>query len=201
MNLRGHFLAYKASLPNGTPHPFEGDDEPVRLGNIAYATDDPATPADESKKLLVSLINVQEEFTMKNMPAVRKSGINLEYKNPPVFLNLFVLFSASFSNYTVALKTLSLVMGYFQGNNKFSFSSHPVMETLGSEIFTEEVRSTLNMSLDLCSLTFEQINHLWGSLGGKQVPFVLYKARLVEVDVDLKQKGGGIIQEIQTTYP
>jgi len=47
--------------------------------------------------------------------------------------------------------------------------------------------------LDLFSLTFEQINHLWGSLGGKQVPFVLYRARLLSLTAkEIKETGAPI---------
>ena len=38
--------------------------------------------------------------------------------------------------------------------------------------------------MELHSLTFEQINHLWGSLGGKQVPFVMYRARMLSLTAD-----------------
>ena len=35
--------------------------------------------------------------------------------------------------------------------------------------------------LDMHSLTFEQANYLWSTLGGKQHPFVCYKVRLIRL--------------------
>jgi hypothetical protein len=46
-------------------------------------------------------------------------------------------------------------------------------------------------------MTFEQINHLWGSLGGKQVPFAMYKARLVAVSDHRSLGQGRLIEKIE----
>jgi hypothetical protein len=50
--------------------------------------------------------------------------------------------------------------------------------------------------VELQSLTFEQVNHLWGSLGGKQVPFALYRARLVSLTAHEMDGTGEPIQDI-----
>ena len=47
--------------------------------------------------------------------------------------------------------------------------------------FNERVLNEIRLVPELYTLTFEQINHLWGSLGGKQSPFVMYKIRLVRI--------------------
>jgi len=59
-----------------------------------------------------------------------------------------------------------------------------------------EDENNIKVTLDLMSLTFEQVNHLWGSLGGKQAPFLLFKARQVEIDAARMLDGGGVISEI-----
>jgi hypothetical protein len=41
------------------------------------------------------------------------------------------------------------------------------------------------------------VNHLWGSLGGKQQPFLLFKVRQVEIDANRMLQGGGRITEIK----
>lgn len=171
----------------------------VVLNNIATIKDSPDTQdQDESDVLVISLVNIQEEFTFKNLPPVRKSDILPAFTAPPAYINLYLLFSANYKSYTNALVVLSRVIGYFQANKKFTFSSNPVNVNIPSASMGED--NDLSLTLDLYSLTFEQINHLWGSLGGKQVPFVLYKARLIEIDVSVEKGGGGYIQEIQTVY-
>ena len=47
----------------------------------------------------------------------------------------------------------------------------------------------LRLHPELYTLTFEQINHLWGSLGGKQSPFVMYKVRLVKIQSSIAEEG------------
>ena len=55
----------------------------------------------------------------------------------------------------------------------------------------------MRLVLELYTLTFEQINYLWGSLGGKQMPFALYKLRLVEVEADRTRAVGAPIETIE----
>ncbi|TMI69814.1 MAG: DUF4255 domain-containing protein [Bacteroidetes bacterium] len=176
-----------------------GSPDPVVLGNIAFATpDNPATPlADESAQIYMSLVNVEEEATLRNRGAVRQSDIRpLAYVNPPMVINLFLLFSANHKDYSMAIRTLSSVLLFFQGNRSFSIAKTPV-PAIGVFATPGEDENKIKVNLDLMSLTFEQVNHLWGSLGGKQMPFLLFKARQVEIDADRMLQGGGFISEIQ----
>jgi len=171
----------------------------VVLGNIAFATpDNPATAlVDESAQIYMSLVNVEEEATLRNQSAVRQTEIRpLAYVNPPMIINLFLLFSANHKDYSMAIRSLSSVLLFFQGNRTFSIARTPV-PALGVFATPGEDENKIKVNLDLMSLTFEQVNHLWGSLGGKQMPFLLFKARQVEIDADRMFQGGGFISEIQ----
>jgi len=171
----------------------------VVLGNIAFATpDNPATAlVDESAQIYMSLVNVEEEATLRNRTAVRQTDIRpLAYVNPPMIINLFLLFSANHKDYSMAIRSLSSVLLFFQGNRTFSIAKTPV-PAVGVFATPGEDENKIKVSLDLMSLTFEQVNHLWGSLGGKQMPFLLFKARQVEIDADRMFQGGGFISEIQ----
>jgi hypothetical protein len=172
--------------------------EPVILGNIAFATPDaPGGPVDESAQIYMSLVNVEEELTFKNLGGVRQNEIRpLAYVNPPMHINLFLLFSANHKDYNMAIQHLGLVLHFFQGNRTFSIAKTPVAAT-GAFTTPGEDENNIKVTLDLMSLTFEQVNHLWGSLGGKQQPFLLFKARQVEIDADRMLQGGGFISEIQ----
>jgi hypothetical protein len=176
-----------------------GSPDPVVLGNIAFATpDNPATAlVDESAQVYMSLVNVEEEATLRNRNAVRQTDIRpLAYVNPPMIINLFLLFSANHRDYSMAIRTLSSVLLFFQGNRSFSIAKTPVPAT-GVFATPGEDENKIEVNLDLMSLTFEQVNHLWGSLGGKQMPFLLFKARQVEIDAERMFQGGGFISEIQ----
>lgn len=179
-----------ASIPLSNP-------EPVVLGNIAFPTpDNPGTPGvDESGQIYMSLVNVEEEQTFRNLDSVRQSEIRpLANVNPPLYINLFLLFSANHKDYTMAIKHLGLVLLFFQANRSFSIARTPVA---ASGIFAKsgEKENNILINVDLMSLTFEQLNHLWGSLGGKQQPFLLFKVRQVEIDANRMFVGGDLITE------
>lgn len=183
------FIASAIPLPNP---------EPVVLGNIAFATpDNPATAlVDESAQVYMTMVNVEEEATYRNLGAVRQSEIRpMAYVNPPMYLNLFILFAANHKDYSTALKVLGLVLQFFQGNKTFSISQTPVP---ASGVFTSPgpAENDIKITLDLMSLTFEQVNYLWGSLGGKQQPFLLFKARQIEIDAARMVAAGQPVTEI-----
>ena len=50
--------------------------------------------------------------------------------------------------------------------------------------------------VNLMSPTLEEVNHLWGTLGGKQYPFALYSVRMLEMQFQASQGEGGLITEV-----
>lgn len=159
----------------------------VLLGNIAMAGDLGGTQDDMSEHIVMSLINMQEDVTLKNSPHYRTENGRTIYQNPPVNLNLYILFSALYSkNYDTALKRLSRVVEFFQWKKEFSMATTP-----GPNAISRDVR----ILPDLYTLDFDQLNQLWGSLGGKQVPFVMYRTRLVAIDAQKRQAEGEAITQ------
>ena len=108
------------------------------------------------------------------------------YEQPPVYLNLYLLFSANFpDNYDNALIRLSQTIRFFQSKRLFNLinTTSPTILASANDANNPDRDALAGMELvvDLYTMTFEQINHLWGSLGGKQIPFVMYKVRLVVI--------------------
>lgn len=152
-----------------------------------------------TNNIVITLVNVEEESTLKNQPAVLRPVFqNAIYQNPPVFLNLYVLFTSNYSgnDYRLALKRLGYIIQFLQTRNSFSASS---TSTGGSLDLTQAGVSELRFTMELYTLTFEQINHLWGSLGGRQIPFVMYKLRLVGITERAIVREVPLIEEIDTT--
>ncbi len=152
----------------------------VNLENIALF--EPSQPGNLNGVIL-SLVNIEEESTLKNKPATRRNAIGgIDYINPPVFLNLYVLICSNPGDdkYLDALNILSGVIRFFQIRNTFSISTSTssVQPITGDE--PEDLMS-MRLNVELYTLTFEQINHLWGALGGRQLPFVMYKVRLAQI--------------------
>ncbi|MEP7251926.1 MAG: DUF4255 domain-containing protein [Ginsengibacter sp.] len=158
------------------------------------------TPAGSTltDNIVITLVNVEEESTLKNQPTLKRPFINTAmYENAPVYLNLYVLLTCNYSgtDYILALKRLSYVIRFLQSKNVFSAAS----SVSGSSVNLDENDLVdLKFTMELYTLTFEQINHLWGSLGGRQMPFVMYKLRLVAITERALVREVPLIEEIET---
>lgn len=159
----------------------------VVAANIAKAEELTAV----TSKIVMSLVNIEEDRISKHPSNSFPSPTGVEYKNPPVLVNLYVLFSVNRDYTDDALLYLSYVMQFFQHKNIFTQQNSP-------GLFTDTMQPVQQISSELVTLNFEQVNHLWASLGGKYLPSVLYKIRQVVIDDRFVQNGGGIILEIET---
>jgi hypothetical protein len=158
----------------------------TKLKNVAHITDDEIKNLDN---VLITLVNISEEFTMKNNPNYVREGNNVNYRNAPLNLNLYVLFAACVSSsYEKSLITLSNIVTYFQGKNTFTKQNSPTNKTDMGDF---------RLILDVYSPTFEQANYLWSTLGGKQFPYVLYRVRLIEIFMDKVTESRGVIKQIE----
>ncbi len=167
-----------------------GTTDVVIYGNIAQL-DNGAISGELENKIVLTLVNFSEEAALRNGKTYTRSSLDtVNYHNPDLYLNIVLLFSANYSNYGTALRRLSQVITFFQGQTKFSTSNSPgVLQNIA-------ITSEMSITLDLLSLSFEEVNHLWGSLGGKQLPFSAYRARLIRVHSERVLDGGGYISEI-----
>ncbi|MFC4873917.1 DUF4255 domain-containing protein [Negadavirga shengliensis] len=158
----------------------------VMLGNIALLESQEAM----TDKLILSIVNIEEESTLKNGQNYLKNPVknSIETIQPPVYLNLYILFTATLSSsdnsidisYQSALRRISSVIEFFQSKKIFTLQNSPGFSPTNVDSDDSNFYE-LRLIPELFTLTFEQINHLWGSLGGKQSPFVLYKIRLVKI--------------------
>lgn len=163
-----------------------GLNEEVKIDNVAMAKELGGS-RDLDGYLVMTLVNLQEEGTLKNNQRSHINNNHVVYQHPAVPLNLFILFSALHQDYRTALKVLSRVVECFQAYKEISPTTIPS---------PPEVSPEVKVFMDLYSLTFEQLNHLWGALGGKQVPFLLYRARLIALEAEKVQAEGDVITEI-----
>jgi hypothetical protein len=198
--LREELNEYIRSLPGNTNLNY------VVLGNASEI--DSTNNGQLLDTLIISLVNIEEESTLKNINVMKKlANGTVRYENPPVFLNLYVLFTANFPDkYENALVQISQTIRFFQSKNFFNLSNTISPTTLAkANDPTDPEKDTISgmeLNLDMYTMTFEQINHLWGSLGGKQIPFVMYKTRLIVIREPKYMKEGPVIEEIdQNIHP
>ncbi|MBK9337284.1 MAG: DUF4255 domain-containing protein [Lewinellaceae bacterium] len=171
-----------------------GNNDPMYvLDNVARLDlDSSAASSGNRDKVLLTVVNIEEEKTLKNDPFyVRRNdpqeGIQIDKRNPTIYINLYLLVSCS-AEYGTALDRIGTVLEYLQGKNVFTADTADP-----GDQYPEKVEKII---LDLFSLNFEQVNHLWGVLGGKYVPSVLYKLRLLPIHYGRTQQVGRI-EEIQ----
>jgi Pvc16 N-terminal domain len=182
----------------------QGDPANIVIENIGLFETDNGSNLDDS--IVITVVNIEEESTLKNGSTYKRWPDGMaRYENRPVYLNLYVLFTANFpggvapnNNYIQSLQRLARVIEFFQGKNVFTPATSPVpLPAVLSDLSKPEV-ANLKLSAEIYTLTFEQINHLWGSLGGRQIPFVMYKVRLVMITEGSIRKEVPLIQEIET---
>lgn len=185
---------------NGTP---SGE---VLLDNVGFLQTEDGRNL--RNKLIVTLVNVEEESALKNGAFLRRSLNGPEYVSAPVHLNLYLLFSAYYlaeagegpldRGYVAAWQRLSLVIQFFQVKNHFTLGNSPAFLLTQPGALLDPDYVGLKLFLDLYTLSFEQINHLWASLGGRQVPFILYKARLAKVQARNAGEPAPLIETVET---
>ncbi|MBD2753206.1 DUF4255 domain-containing protein [Spirosoma validum] len=175
----------------------------VDLRNIALLETEKDEPLKD--KIILSLVNIEEESTLKNsLPYVPGLGGGYEYRSPPIHLNLYVLITsnlneggetATTNSYIKSLRGLSHVIEFFQYRTGFTLANSLNVNGIPNR---DNTLNELKLFADLYTLTFEQINHLWGSLGGRQIPFAMYKIRLVSVQNRNVGQDIPLIEEIQS---
>jgi hypothetical protein len=142
--------------------------EPVALKHIVEFDGSPALPADS---VGIFLVNIEEERVNRTQTAsITGRNGTVAHINPDVKLNLYVLVAANFSTYKTGLEFLSGAVQFFQSKNVFTLENTPHMDP-----------SIRKLIVEMTTLSFEQQNHLWGSLGAKYLPSVLYKVRMLTI--------------------
>ncbi|MGK7927967.1 MAG: DUF4255 domain-containing protein [Spirulina sp.] len=156
--------------------------------NMTRLVDDEGKSAIKQNTIGASIINIEEERIFKAQTS------EYVYKNrdhtvldPELKINLYAIFAANFTFYDQALKYISYVLMFFQ--------SHPV--------FTREQYPDLDpriekLTVELQSLNYEQLNQIWTFIGGKQLPSVVYKVRMVSLRDDTPKNIQPALAQIDT---
>lgn len=116
-----------------------------------------------------AIINIEEERVLKShQPDYTNINGQHVVQEPELRINLHVMFAANFTHYDQALKYISHVLTYFQ--------AHPV---LTSDEYPGLAPDIGKLTVELLSLNYEQLNQIWAFVGGKQLPSVAYKVRML----------------------
>lgn len=147
--------------------------------------------ADNAQGAYITLINLEEEPSLRNMPAVTRVGSVLERREPPVHLNLYLLFSFEFMSYEASLLHLSNTIGLFQSKRVYradnASAGNPFPAGLEKLVF------------EMHNMSFEALNNLWGVMGGAYFPSVIYRVRLVRIQAAPATPAGEITTVVLDT--
>lgn len=158
--------------------------KPLMLGNISMFNDGDEFTASLKDKLIVSLVNIEEDRIAKTPDHFRRQGDKTVYRNPPLHFNITLIFSATHS-YEKALPLIEGIIRFFQVKYVFDPSNTPGLDA--------EVDKVV---FDLVSLNLEQMHQLWTSLGGKYIPSVIFKMRMMTIDEMITKSVAPAIVEI-----
>jgi hypothetical protein len=124
-------------------------------------------------RIVLSLINLENETTMPFNPIFFQNKEKTSTQKPenlPYNFNLDVLVTAVFEapHYDEGLKHLSEAIYFFQTKNIFNIENTP---QLGIGI--------QELNFELIKLSYHQEHSLWGAIGAKYMPSVLFKLRML----------------------
>ena len=162
----------------------------VVIDNIAKLEDPEATALID--KIVLSLLNLEEEVALKNVPNIKFKNGEHVYENNPISLNLYILFSGNRNLYTKSITALSAIIEFFQSKHLF----HQHNTILNPTISALDPIKEFKFTVELYTPTFEQLNFIWGTLGGKSLPSLMYKISLVRIDSSVIHEKGTPIHEI-----
>ncbi len=143
---------------------------------------------DNNKHIMMMLAGIEEERRVGKQPYIVPLDNNRFARlNPPVELDLFVLFIAYNNDYPTALRDVSDVIAFFQANSVFDEQRYPGLNAGVMDPANKPWQLIDRLSFRLLNFSFELQNNLWGMLGGKYLPSVIYKMNMLTV-FDTKSK-------------
>lgn len=152
-------------------------EDAIVLSNVSQLNETQPNSSGEGQdpqNAFISLINIEEDRISKSPENfVRALDGSIVYKNPKIFLNLYILFAANLSTYTESLKRVSFIIQFFQYQNVFTALNSPSIPSGIDELI-----------LDMITLSYQDLNNLWGILGSRYLPSVMYKCRLITINED-----------------
>jgi len=131
----------------------------------------------ESFKIIMTLVNIEEDRIADSQSYFQKVNDKIQFMNPPLNLNAYILFSAMGENYLSDLRLLSYIVSFFQSYPVFEEGNFP---QLNNKVEPDKQWQKIGkLIVNLHTLTLEQQNNMWAAIGAKYMPSVVYKIRTI----------------------
>lgn len=147
---------------------------PEDLVAVTGLTDGEGKPTALSRnRIAVFVTNITEETGARRAPArAGMIGGRVAVSAEPVYLNIYLMIASSYDaeNYLESLKILSRAVQFFQSVPVFDHQNSPDMDDRLHQL-----------ALEIHNMDADTSSQLWGTHGGRYVPSVQYKMRLVAI--------------------
>ena len=155
---------------------------------LSAIIDEKGKYAIEDDSIGLYIINIEEDSHRKSqIPETTYTNGQHAVLAPALKLNLTVMFAANYKHHDQALKYTSLILTYFQSHHLFTHTQYSAMD--------EKLEQ---LTVELQSLNFDQLNQIWAYIGAKQLPSVIYKIRGVSIQDQAQNEVRPPIQHINT---
>ena len=146
---------------------FSVSEELVAIGPLS---DSEGKPTAESRNRLTLFITNIAHDTVPRSHGKRALSVG---QQPPVHLDIYFMLASGHDPeiYSEGLKLISAALMFFQANPVMTPRSAPEMP-VGME----------QLSIEIANLQAQEVGQLWGNLGGRYVPSVMFKVRSVLID-------------------
>ncbi|MGA2822770.1 MAG: Pvc16 family protein, partial [Bacteroidales bacterium] len=95
----------------------------ILLGNVSNL--DTGSDSSLQNKIILSVVNIEEDRIYRSPDNYSRIDRQVIYKNPPIYLNLDILFAANYTDYYTSLLLISNVIKFFQFQNVFTPLNSP----------------------------------------------------------------------------
>jgi hypothetical protein len=130
--------------------------------------------------ITMMLVGIEEERRESKRPRyVQREDNQLLRLNPPLEIDVYLLFAAHKEDYPTALRDLTDVLAFFQANNVFDEQKYPSLNASVEHPVQKPWQLIDKLIFNLHSFSFEQQNNLWAMLGAKYIPSVVYKMKML----------------------
>ena len=152
---------------------YKTNEDRVIISNLM--NQDGSQNSDGINKVVCSLVNIEEETTLKSSYGTVPSSTGFVAGPGSIHMNLTVMFSSMFQgkNYADALKYLSGVIYFFQTKPVFTINNTPGLSSNIEKVV-----------FDIVNISYHDMNSIFSMMGAKYLPSILFKVRMLTFSTD-----------------
>lgn len=151
---------------------------------------------DMDSAIYITLLRIEEETSRKKQNIFHRTGSeNGYYAAPDLCVNLYILISSHAENYNTGLMQISTTMSILNTIYDFAYVDKDVSKEKESDQKANVYAAVQSLSIELQSMTAEQNNSLWQTLGCKVMPAVCYKVRLLTISDETNRVAAPIVRK------